>query len=88
MQIKWQKHGNDGTAIVEPPDVLKTVKIAQFVYYLCSFRITDHHKVNVFRMTQTTASLREELEKSDINILTSETFTDDPTAQVKSLKVS
>ncbi|XP_044180693.1 gamma-aminobutyric acid type B receptor subunit 2-like [Acropora millepora] len=36
--------------------------------------------------SQTTANLREELEKSDINILTSETFTDDPTAQVKSLK--
>lgn len=73
---------------MEPPDVFKTVKIAQFVYYLCSFRITDNHKANVFRITQTTANLREELEKSDISILTSETFTDDPTAQVKSLKVS
>ena len=73
---------------MEPPDVLKIVKIAKFVYYLCSFRTTDHQKVNVFRITQTTANLREELEKSDINILTSETFTDDPTAQVKSLKVS
>lgn len=36
--------------------------------------------------SQTTANLREELEKSNISILTSETFTDDPTAQVQSLK--
>lgn len=88
VQIKCEKHGNNGTAVVEPPDVLRTVRIAQFVYYLCSSRITDHHKAYVFHITQTTANLLEELAKSDIKILTSETFTDDPTAQVKSLKVS
>lgn len=50
--------------------------------------MTDHHITNVFRITQTTANLREELAKADIKILISETFADDPTAQVKSLKVS
>ncbi|XP_068685324.1 gamma-aminobutyric acid type B receptor subunit 2-like isoform X2 [Montipora foliosa] len=36
--------------------------------------------------SETTAHLREELERENIKILTSETFADDPTAQVQSLK--
>ena len=37
---------------------------------------------------QTTADLRNELAKENIQILASETFAEDPTAQIKSLKVS
>ena len=38
--------------------------------------------------SQTTADLHNELAKENIQILASETFAEDPTAQVKSLKVS
>ena len=38
-------------------------------------------------VSETTADLQEELANADIQILTSETFVDDPTAQVKSLSV-
>lgn len=46
--------------------------------------------VNVYvsYLPQITAYLREELAKANIQILTSETFAEDPTVQVKSLKVS
>ena len=43
---------------------------------------------NPFFFSQTTADLHNELAKENIQILASETFAEDPTAQVKSLQVS
>ena len=42
----------------------------------------------MYLFSKTTAYLRKELKKESIEIVTSETFVDDPSSQVKSLKVS